>query len=798
MTLHQFHIRISRQIMASLVGMCCITLLEYSRMIQGSEPGRLEVLLFVFLCLLVTTFSLRSRPISTLGKAVTHGLSLLSFLPAAYLCFRWISGELVPPIEKNLMLLIECTILVMSLYAWHMKVRRLCVFLSGIMAIIAWSNIDEMQLPPWLAMLFLIVLIPSSLYLERITMIHQLRKIATEEMIVKKRSYSSSSIFIVPRLAILSFLLVTAAYFIKSDRSIHYVISEWMNSSGGTGQTNELATSGVGDGPNEVSASQNPESVGFTDSEIFLESDRPSLFDAFNEQYGEPFKKQKHERMQAMGPQNMKETSQRPKENLEAGRTFDLQRLQRDTKHQLEDRKATALIYVQGEPKTRLKLISFDRFDGLTWSIEHDCTDRCNFSPETRPGNQCWFCLRYPYPMRELFTETIHEKIKLASLDTSVLPAPANLWKFNVGGIREAEMFGWAGLGVVRIKDRTFPPGTVLQTESYRLSRSRLMKLHSHDMESYSTHGSLFNANDTYQLSQPVRSLLDHWNLGSQKSWLQIERVISALKNHAELENHQISEINQHDSISLENTTDDPITDFLLNRRKGPDYLFASSATVILRSLGYPCRLVSGLYIDPKTYDHQKSHYSLSTENLHFWVEVLLGDSTWVPVDPSPGYEPEYAGESWSDTIYILSMFVAFWLRRHAFMISFCILLMIILVLMRVRLYDKVILLRMKLFSSACDRSRILLTIRFLEWRASRIFGSRPLQFTLLTYFESLPVRLKDQDLLLSLSEWAAYAPLNQGSGLNSTRVRQICRDAVSEMTLSRLRNLKSSKGAPN
>lgn len=798
MSLQQFQIRIPRQILASIVGMCCITLLEYSRMIQGSEPGRLEVILLAGLCLLVTGFSLRSRPISTLAKALTHVLCLLSFIPAAYLCFRWISGETVPPAEKNLMLLIECTILVMCLYGWHLQVRRLSVFLAGIMAIIAWSNIDEMQLTPWLTMMLLIILIPAWLFLERIAQINQLREIATEQITEKKRSQPWGSIFMVLRLSFFCILIVTAAYLVKSDRSIHYVISEWIGSSGGTGQTNELATSGVGDGPNEVSASQNPESVGFTDSEIFLESDRPSLFDAFNEQYGEPFKKQKHERMQAMGPQNMKETSQRPKENLEAGRTFDLQRLQRNTKLQLEDRKATALIYVQGEPKTRLKLISFDRFDGLTWSIEHDCTDRCNFSPETRPGNQCWFCLRYPYPMRELFTETIHEKIKLASLDTSVLPAPANLWKFNVGGIREADMFGWAGLGVVRIKDRTFPPGTVLQTESYRLSRSRLMKLHSHDMESFSTHGRIFNANDTYQISQPVRTLLESWNLGSEKSWLQIERVVSALRNHAELENRQISEINQQHSLSLEKSTVDPITDFLLNHRKGPDYLFASSATVILRSLGYPCRLVSGLYIDPKSYDHKKSHYSLSTENLHFWVEVLLGDSTWVPVDPSPGYEPEYAGESWSDTLYILSRYIVFWLRQHVAWICFWIISLIMLVLMRVTLCDHLILLSMKLFSSRCDRSRILLTIRFLEWRASHIFGSRPQQYTLRTYFESLPVRFKDQESLLSLSEWAAYAPLNQGSGLNSTRVRQICRDAVSEMTLSQLRILKSSKGALN
>lgn len=322
------------------------------------------------------------------------------------------------------------------------------------------------------------------------------------------------------------------------------------------------------------------------------------------------------------------------------------------------------------------------------------------------------------------------------------------------------------------------------------------MKLHSHDLQSYSVHGKIFNSNDTYQISAPVKSLVESWNPGSEKSWLQIEQVISSLKNHADLSNHQISEISQQNAIAIDTTTVDPISDFLLNRRKGPDYLFATSATVILRSLGYPCRLVSGLYVDPQSYDHLKAHYSLTSENLHFWVEVLLGDSIWVPVDPSPGYESEYAGESWSDTLYILCRYMIFWLRRHATMISCMIIVMIILVLIRIRLYDQVLVMKLKMFAGSCDRSRILVTVRFLEWRASRIFGSRPLQYSVRTYFEALPFRFKDQDMLLRLSEWAAYAPLDQGSGLNSTRVRQICREAVSEMTLRQLRNLKSSKGA--
>ena len=66
-----------------------------------------------------------------------------------------------------------------------------------------------------------------------------------------------------------------------------------MPTSGGTDWNDPDARSGVGDGDNEVAASEHPESVGFTESEVYLETDRPSLYDAFNETYGEPFKPKK-------------------------------------------------------------------------------------------------------------------------------------------------------------------------------------------------------------------------------------------------------------------------------------------------------------------------------------------------------------------------------------------------------------------------------------------------------------------------------------------------------------------------
>ncbi len=99
-----------------------------------------------------------------------------------------------------------------------------------------------------------------------------------------------------------------------------------MPTSGGTWWDDPEARGGVNDGDNEVAASEKPESVGFTESEIYLETDRPSLYDAYNERYGEPFKPKKQERMIALAQQDINRQQERPAENLQAGRQFPLTR----------------------------------------------------------------------------------------------------------------------------------------------------------------------------------------------------------------------------------------------------------------------------------------------------------------------------------------------------------------------------------------------------------------------------------------------------------------------------------------
>ncbi len=782
------------QFLTTLICTCSIILIEQSRMIPGSEPNRLQLWVAALACLFFAIIGGMISQFARSNRLIYLMFCAMGSIPFAEMLYPWQSGHSIPTLEKNLMLGIECLIVVMCLFTQQWKIRRLSLFLAGLMAIMSFAVIPEMQGLSMGVMIQIIIALPLWLYFEHRFAGPRRIQEKVDQTIEEPAKIRIRNRPAVLRMMIWITILAVASYLLKGDRQIRYVIAEWVGSSGGTGETDEMATSGVGDGPNEVAASQNAESVGFTDSEIYLETDRPSLFDAFNEQYGEPFKRQKVERMQAMGPQNMKETESRPKENLEAGRTFELQRQQADKSRKIEDRPATALAFVQGPADTRLKLASFDQFDGKTWSMEHDCNDNCQLSSEIKTNKSCWFCLHYPYPVTELFQETVNHKIKLANLDTSVLPAPANLWKFHVGGIRESEMFGWAGVNVIRIKDRTFPAGTTLETQSRRVSRKQLIQLHFHDLISKSKHDKHFQGNGTDILSVSVRNLVESWNLGTERSWIQVERLISRLKNHAVLETGVDSQRIEANRVPLEQSAD-PITDFLVDRRSGPDYLFATSAATILRTLGYPCRLVSGFYVDPETYDGKKAHYALTSKNLHFWVEILLPNSIWVPIDPSPGFDTEYAHETYADMVFIWGWFVVSWIVRNQIAILTISVMFSISFLLRRWLYDQVIVIYLNTVPVACDRSRVLATVRHLEWRAGRFFGTRPLDRSFRYYFQSLPIQLEKHERLIQLGEWAAYAPLEKGADYKSNEIREICQKAVSEMSCSFLRRFKHSKG---
>lgn len=768
------------------LAMAAVAVLEQARTIPGFEPVPALRWGAVMACPALAMTGLRLERRERARRIVVPVLCGIVATPVAITCISWFGGSLLPPLEKNLMQAIEAMIVGSCLYLATEIQRRRLAAMCGVMGIMGFAAIPEMTRDAMWAMGWITLALPIWLFAE-----HQAampRRADRPEYAIESASRRLRVRGLIVRLAFLSLAGVVVVSQFRGDRAIHHVLAEWVGSSGGSGETNELATAGVGDGPNEVAASENADSVGFTDSDIYLESDRPSLFDAFNEQYGEPYKPKEQQLMQAMGPQNVKETDGKPKENLQAGRTFEMQRKQAGQTRKPEDRPAKALVYVKGAAGTRLKLATFDRFDGTAWEQEADCPEACSLRVEPTGKGDCWFCLHLPWP--DLFGEAVDHKIKIAALDSSVLPAPANLSKYRVGGLREPSMFAWAGRGVVRMAGRTIPAGTTIDTQARRVSRRHLYETAFDDPHVHTIHHHHFREAGDYGLSKSAREVVESWDLGTTRSWMQVERLIERLRAHANFDENATN-----DPVTIEAGFESPdaippdgIERFLVDRTNVPDYAVATAAAVILRDLGYPCRLASGFYVDPASYDAAKAHHVLDSRHLHFWVELLTPQNVWVPVDPTPGYLDEYAEDSWADALAIGLWKFSDWAGRHRLPLGLAMAAILTIIAFRKCIYDQAMTHYLAHWPQGDARSHILRTVRHLEWRLAKHLGRRPPQMSLRSHWTCLADAQSELSTLLSLGEWAAYAPADRSPPCPAETIRGLCTTAARKWNRTELR----------
>lgn len=88
---------------------------------------------------------------------------------------------------------------------------------------------------------------------------------------------------------------------------------------------------------------------------------------------------------------------------------------------------------------------------------------------------------------------------------------------------------------------------------------------------------------------------------------------------------------------------EDLVEYFLYKNKKGYCSYYASSAVLLLRSLGIPARYVEG-YMAGKTtlktgkYENDSLVVEMTDENAHAWVEVYVDGFGWTPVEMTPGY----------------------------------------------------------------------------------------------------------------------------------------------------------------
>jgi transglutaminase-like putative cysteine protease len=90
----------------------------------------------------------------------------------------------------------------------------------------------------------------------------------------------------------------------------------------------------------------------------------------------------------------------------------------------------------------------------------------------------------------------------------------------------------------------------------------------------------------------------------------------------------------------------DPLARFLFERKKGHCEYFASSMTMMLRTLGIPARVVNGFR--GGEYNDLTSSYIVREKDAHSWVEAYFPEYGWVTFDPTPAGSADDPQTGWA------------------------------------------------------------------------------------------------------------------------------------------------------
>ena len=121
------------------------------------------------------------------------------------------------------------------------------------------------------------------------------------------------------------------------------------------------------------------------------------------------------------------------------------------------------------------------------------------------------------------------------------------------------------------------------------------------------------------------------WIQDVPQGWRQVEEIVNHFRSDFELD----------DSARPPDDCEDSVGWFLENK-KGPAYLFASTATQALRCAGYKTRLASGFLATRDDYDRISNQSIITSDNFHMWPEICLDGWNWLPAEPTPGFPIPY------------------------------------------------------------------------------------------------------------------------------------------------------------
>lgn len=572
-----------------------------------------------------------------------------------------------------------------------------------------------------------------------------------------RRSVPRGAILLIPIL----FGILTAAASLLPERALA-AVNGWIPSSGGVRSASPDATSGIGDGPDEIPDGNNPKSTGFDQGRLFVNSDRASLYDSFVEAFGEPVKSTDFQKLQFLKRDEIALSANVAVEDFRAGKCFPLLREPPPGRPSDSSRAAEALLYVQGRTPLYLPLYVYDHFDGRIW--QQSTASRMRRQIEATNGNPL-VKLLMDRPSPFLAGGETHQ-IRMGRFASDRLTLPGHTTEFRLGRVARAELFAWAQPDIMHLTGRSVPTGAVLQTVSEVEDRAALFS------------ADFGGERETSDADPRVAQLARQWTAGARRGWEQVQAITAHLRRDYVL-----------DRSAVATSENDAVADFLFRVHRGPDDLFATSAALMLRSLGYPLRVVSGFYVSEIAFDAAAGQTPLCSADLHIWAELQMPDETWVTVEPTPGYEVPSATRAASMPALRAA---GQWCRSHCGILWAHLGAIAVIVPLRRRLDDGLRTSAWRLRRWRCERDRILSTLGLIQRRCAQAGQMRPVGISCARWHADGAIGIPSGvthlfQRLCALADWAAYAPRDHVMPPGDPPA-EICRRIVREVTVDRLR----------
>lgn len=571
--------------------------------------------------------------------------------------------------------------------------------------------------------------------------------------------------------------------FVTKQSIPNSTLDGFMPTSGGQKRGESWSRQGVGDGDMLVAAKDEAYTFGPVDSDLFLDSEVPSMYDMVSEMYGEPTPRQRQYARAISLENQAQELEEEGTESKKNSREFSaLRQPNKNTQnHRPTGSDSKAVLYLVGRTPQWLRLESYDRFSENTWSRSEniDLSRRHGEPVLEMIAGKPW--MRLQTFARDLVFP-VHERIatKIIQFKSPRLLTPSLLTYTHIDRIDQPDFFSWTRDGQLMMPNREHVPQLTVVHQLLQIPQLHPLRDPSHPLSNISHLSRAHTSDDWVQRythveskSPRITATLEDWFRvanqtpeGAATDWQRIETIVRNLRQY------------RHDNQFTPPPDCTDAIEHVLETRCAPDYLIASTAVMLIRKLGIPCRLCTGFFASPTRYDARAGQTAVLPEDLHTWAEVYI-HGMWVPIEPTGSYPEPREHRSWQQwaiqTVWLIrdtirsnpiacSLFscglaLAFYLRRSIAFGTTCLVLFVI-----------------PIFS---ESTMLRMTIRLIRWRDWLWNQPRAPRATLQDWLSgklTSLTRATNQDIstFIRSAQRLAYGPRNNALSWNGRETRSI------------------------